>query len=281
VPIQTPTDKNATPPMVILVPLDGSDLARAAIGVARALLCRVSGRLILFHAYWPGIPVDAADRPIEAEVKALQDLGVDASLERRPTPRDEETGQLIASTAADLGVDLIIMTTHGRGGLGRWLFGSVTEKVIGYSNVPVMITPSELSTDWPGCNRPSVLIALNGSDAAERAIPPAARLARALKAEIILARILPDSESDQDNSHSDEAKNYLLSVSSSLSCSEQKTRTIVRRGEPARAIAALAHERNVSVIALGSPSRDSTRSCALGNVAMGIVRRSNVPILIG
>jgi nucleotide-binding universal stress UspA family protein len=274
------TEQNETHPTVILVPLDGSELARASIAVARALLSRVPGRMILFHAYWPGIPADDADLPIEAEVKALNDIGVDASLERRSTPRDEETGLVIASTASELGADLIIMTTHGRGGLGRWLFGSVTEKVIGCSDVPVMITPSELSSDWPGCNRPSVLIALNGSDSAARAIAPAARLARALKAEIILTQIVPESEGNQDNARADEAKNYLLSVSSSLNCSDQKTRTIVRRGEPARAIAVLAQERNVSVIAIGAPSQNPSRGCALGNVAMGIVRRSNVPILV-
>jgi nucleotide-binding universal stress UspA family protein len=236
--------------------------------------------MILFHAYWPGIPIDDADRPIEAEVKALQDLGVDVSVERRSTPRDEETGQVIASVASELGTDLIVMTTHGRGGLGRWLFGSVTERVIGCSNVPVLITPSELSNDWPGCSRPSVLIALNGSDSAARAIAPAARLARALKAEIILTQIVPESESSQENAPSEEAKNYLLSVSSSLNCPDQKVRTIVRRGEPARAIGVLAQERNVSVIAIGAPSQNPSRRCALGNVAMGIVRRSNVPILV-
>jgi nucleotide-binding universal stress UspA family protein len=279
--MQTLADKIETQPMVILVPLDGSDLARAAIDVARALLSRISGRMILFHAYWPGMPVEDADKTIEAEVKALRGLGVDARLERRPTPRDEETGEVIASAAKDLGANLIVMTTHGRGGLGRWLFGSVTEKVIGCSDVPVMVTPSELSAGWPGCNRPSVLIALNGSDSAARAIAPAASLAHALKAEIILTRIVPESESNQDNVRADEAKNYLLSISSSLNCPEQKTRTIVRRGDPARAIGALAQERNVSVIAIGAPSQNPARSCALGNVAMGIVRRSNVPILVG
>jgi len=274
------TDQNDTHPIVILVPLDGSELARASIGVARALLSRVPGRMILFHAYWPGSPVDDADRPIEAEVKALHNIGVVARLERRPTPRDEDTGQVIASTASELGADLIVMTTHGRGGLGRWLFGSATEKVVGCSDVPVLITPSELSNDWPGCNRPSVLIALNGSDSAARAIAPAARLARALKAEIILTQIVPDPEGSQDNTASEEAKNYLLSVSSTLNCPDQKVRTIVRRGEPARAIGVLAQERNVSVIAIGTPGPKPSRRCTLGKVAMGVVRRSNVPILV-
>jgi nucleotide-binding universal stress UspA family protein len=278
--IQTHEDANGKPPMVILVPLDGSQLARAAIGVGRAILSRVSGRLILFHAYWPGLPVDEADQAIESELEPLRALGIDVTLERRATPRDEETGRVIADAAEELGADLIVMTTHGRGGLGRWLFGSVTEQVIRSARVPLMMAPSELAVDWPGCNRASVLVALDGSDSAERALAPATRLARALRGEMILARILPDEGSPQDAAGSDEAKSYLLSISSKLGCNELRARTIVRRGDAGRAIAALAHERNVSVIAIGAPEKDSSRRCALGSAAMGIVRRSNVPILV-
>jgi nucleotide-binding universal stress UspA family protein len=276
-------DNNISTSIVILVPLDGSELARAAISAARAVLSRVPGRIILFHAVWPGMPEDQVDRPIEAELQALRDLGLDATVERRPTPRDEETGQVVATVARELGVDLIVMTTHGRGGLGRLLFGSVKEQVVACSDVPVMITPSELAADWPGVGRASVLVALNGSDSAERAIKPAAKLARALKAEIILARILPDGEDhgNQNGRRPDEAKSYLLSVSSALRCQELPTRTIVRRGEPARAIEALAQERNVSAIAVGAPRGAGSGRCALGKVAMGIIRRSNVPVVVG
>jgi nucleotide-binding universal stress UspA family protein len=278
---ESATQGKGRAPTVILVPLDGSDLARAAICAARAVLSRQQGRIILFHAFWPGIPIDPADRAIEVEAQTLQAHGVDATVERRSTPRDEETGKVIATTAKNLGADLIVMTTHGRGGLGRWLFGSVTEQVIRCAEVPLIITPSELPDDWPGCQRASVLIALDGSDSAERALAPAVQLARLLKAEIILARILPDAGStSQESPSSDEAKNYLLSKSSSLNCVELRTRTIVRRGKPARAIAALAQERNVSVIAVGSAREDPSRHTTLGDVAIGIIRRSNVPIVV-
>src|SRR5688500_17555192 len=108
--------------MVIHVPLDGSEMARSAVCAARALLSGLQGRIILFYAFWPGTPVDHANQAIEADVQALRELGVDTTLERRSTPRDEETGQVIATAAVDLGADLIVMTTHGRSGLGRWVF---------------------------------------------------------------------------------------------------------------------------------------------------------------
>jgi len=49
----------------------------------------------------------------------------------------------ILDFAKDNGIDLIIMTTHGRGGIARWTMGSVTDRVIRFSNVPVLTIPSE------------------------------------------------------------------------------------------------------------------------------------------
>ncbi len=262
--------------MRILVPLDGSDRAHAATLAARTVISGVPGQIIFFHASWPGIPVDQADRPIESELEALRELGLDVSLERRSTPRDEETGRVIADAANELQADLIVMTTHGRGGLGRFLFGSVTEQVIQCAEVPVMITPSGLAADWPGGHDASVLVALDGSDSAERVLAPVSDLARALSAEIVLSRVL----TGENEPSADQAEQYLTSVSSSLKGAGVTARHVVRSGDPARTIAALAQELNVVAIAIGS-YRENSRRVALGSVSMGIIRRSDVPILIG
>lgn len=262
--------------MRILVPLDGSDRARAALIAARAIIAGAQGEIILFHASWPGIPVDPADKPIEAELEALQAAGLRASLEHRPTPRDEETGLVIASGAQELGADLIVMTTHGRGGLGRWLFGSVTEQVIESAQTQVMITPSGLSPDWPDDHHTAILVALDGSDDAELALTPAAELAGALKSKIVLIRVLANDGDATD----DHAEQYLAAVGKTLGNTGVAATHLVRHGDPARTIADVANELNARAIALGAYREGSTRRARLGEVTMGIIRRSDVPILV-
>src|SRR5262249_52164400 len=106
-----------------------------------------------------------------------------------------EAADVIVEEAQRRHADLIVMTTHGRSGLGRWLYGSVAEAVLARSLVPVLLVRSGMPTSdlsaEGGAQR--VLLPLDGSPNAERALPAAANLARAIGAEILLARVVPSS----------------------------------------------------------------------------------------
>ncbi len=55
------------------------------------------------------------------------------------------------------------MSTHGRGGLGRWAYGSVTEAVIRTCAVPVLVVPAHCDVDWRERQDKPLLVALDGS----------------------------------------------------------------------------------------------------------------------
>ncbi len=143
----------------ILVPLDGSELAETALADAFDLAARDGGVVMLVRATEAtGLP---GFDPIPAQVDAVRDAeqymaDLTAKLERRGI-RNVEThvwyGSPAASIIGAVGAykpDLIVMTTHGRSGMGRLIFGSVAESVLRGTTVPIFLRrPAEAPVDLP------------------------------------------------------------------------------------------------------------------------------------
>jgi nucleotide-binding universal stress UspA family protein len=143
----------------LLVPLDGSQTSAAILGPAAALARSANGVLVLARIvvpvplciYEPGLPVRPSavidpDGTREVADTATQDLVLFAQEVERDNGIRVETRIVIAdSIAAELltlalnnNCDLIAMTTHGRGA-SRLVVGSVTDKVLGGSHLPLLL----------------------------------------------------------------------------------------------------------------------------------------------
>jgi nucleotide-binding universal stress UspA family protein len=119
----------------ILHPTDFSPLARHAFEVACSLALDYKARLVLLHVHEPPIPVGelVPSEPPDIREYLLRDLQ-----ELKPAPAVDveyrlEVGSIaegILCAAAETKCDLIVLGTHGRGGLGRMLLGSVAESVL-------------------------------------------------------------------------------------------------------------------------------------------------------
>ena len=131
----------------ILVPLDGSAVAEVALPHAIQLAAMCHAEIVLLRVAF--VPVFTSDDPAAAERAAVQESA--AYLEQKTqdlqSPRDKLSTQVrygnaaeeIVEYAAHHGVSLIVMSTHGRSGIGRWLLGSTAEKVLRGSTVPVLL----------------------------------------------------------------------------------------------------------------------------------------------
>lgn len=128
----------------ILVPLDGSTLAEKAIEPALAL----GDSVVLLRAnildslgltepsFMIDDLLDHQDRSIKGYLDRLsEELGPRVSVR---TMR-EDAATAILETAVQEGVDLIVLTSHGRTGLSRWMFGSVADKVLRHAECPVLV----------------------------------------------------------------------------------------------------------------------------------------------
>ena len=143
----------------ILVPLDGSEMAEAAIAPALEMAAAGSSLVILMRAATarnlPG--TDVIDAQIQAVREAEDYLaGVKEKLEKAGARRIEPhvwygpAAPAIVEAAKVQKADLIVMSTHGRSGLGRIMFGSVAESVLRGTRVPIfLIRPSGAPVEPP------------------------------------------------------------------------------------------------------------------------------------
>jgi nucleotide-binding universal stress UspA family protein len=132
----------------ILVPLDGSGLAESALSRAVELAADTGARLVLLQAV-EASGVLGTDR-VDAEVKLVRDAeqylaGVSTRIQETG-PRSVSTSVwygapawAITEAAKLYGADLIVITTHGRSGLGRLILGSVAEQVLRGTTVPILV----------------------------------------------------------------------------------------------------------------------------------------------
>jgi nucleotide-binding universal stress UspA family protein len=147
----------------ILVPLDSSTISEQALRYVPELLAP-NGKLALLSIieqpldYWyspmdAGLPVAPVNPYSETQYRSAYSilkeyLNSKANNLREKTYEVEcliETGDpatLILEVAKSHKVDAIVMTSHGRTGLSRWIFGSVTQKVISRMGCPVLIVPA-------------------------------------------------------------------------------------------------------------------------------------------
>jgi nucleotide-binding universal stress UspA family protein len=137
-----------------LVALDGSETAELVMPYAMALSDTFGGEILLLsvpevpEASAFGVAVDWVEaRRIEAEIESWKYLDsiVAAVQDQCPSVRTLVTGSRPASAIVDVAeaerVDMIMMATHGRGGLDRLWMGSVTERVVHYTQLPVFLLP--------------------------------------------------------------------------------------------------------------------------------------------
>ena len=138
----------------ILIPLDTSELAELALDDAFSLAYLNQARITLLHVIPPIETVLAAEtgHPIFIDQqwdshKTVARRYLSEICKRYSCP-DVETQQVVemglaAETiieyAREHPVDLIVMATHGRSGLQRWVYGSVADKVLRGANVPVLL----------------------------------------------------------------------------------------------------------------------------------------------
>jgi nucleotide-binding universal stress UspA family protein len=126
----------------ILVPLDGSPLAEIAARHAAKVSRLTAGKLIFLRIATPETAKEAAAYLDNVNEEAYFD-GLDA----QAIVGLGQPAQRIVQTAREIGVDLIVLSSHGRTGLARQVFGSVAEEVMRAATCPVTVVKSFQNPD--------------------------------------------------------------------------------------------------------------------------------------
>jgi nucleotide-binding universal stress UspA family protein len=306
----------------IMVPLDGSPMGDTAVAMAATLAQQSGATLELVHVHaslvYPSgaLPFDRRDDDEAPNVRRAQ-LGALAARLRATTGLAVQptflTGPVVATLLAHVAArrpDLIVMTTHGLGGPGRFLLGSVADALLRRSGVPVLLghPGAGLAASGPPSGEPAfrhVLIPLDGSERAEAVIPHAVALADpdttafTLLSVVVPLLVTADRWSDTPPAtagpaerhweepfdvverHERETSAYLEQVAAELrQCSMTVTTRVVVHSQAAQAILDVAAECHADVIAIATHGRHPLSRWVIGSVADWIVRGREVPVLV-
>lgn len=194
---------------VIMAPTEGSDSERAAISVAVKLAQRFDAELRLVRVETAPLVIETVARPpvleiteqtlrderlarlhkLEAlgtECRALGDIRVMTALE------DGSVAPTLRDYSRKFNVDLIVMSSHARGGVKRITLGSVTDYLIRNTNIPVLVVkpPASFIGATPEETVSRIIVPLDGSVLAEQILPEVAALALRLNSTVSLLHVL-------------------------------------------------------------------------------------------
>ncbi len=287
----------------ILVALDGSELAEGVLPYASELASALRTHLVL-ATIWEGADADlaAAFPKMQVEVTLSAQAyfetyltGVKDKLKDsdkiRTIVRPGDASEEILKIADEIGARAIAISTHGRSGFGRWVYGSTAGRLLRSSDLPILVTgPKALDSKRSATGIKKIMVPLDGSKLSEAAIPVAAGLAKALGATICLGRAvrwavqaypytLPDAYVPQvDEELEKGAKEYLRDKEAELK-DTGKIEAFVVRGGVADGLLDLVDQQSVDLVIMTTHARSGLTRMALGSVADRMLQAS-APVLL-
>jgi nucleotide-binding universal stress UspA family protein len=282
----------------ILVPLDGSELAERALGPARQLAVATGATLLLVQVvpeHDRGAATGLSDE-IEDAQRYLAGL---ASRLRAPVGREAAPTILTQACTGDPAerivreaqlwrTDLIAMSTHGRGGIGRLVHGSVAGAVLRASPVPVLLVPARCGA-VRGLGGDVILAPVDGSPFAEVALGRAAELARELCAPLVVLHAahyeptpvagLAPTFAMIDELMAD-GRAYVDGLVAQVRRAGVDARGEVVVGVPAMVILERAERLNAAAVVMATHGRGGLSRLAFGSVADEVLRHTRRPLLL-
>lgn len=278
----------------ILIPTDGSDGSRAAVEHGVTLAGRFDATV---HA------LSVVD---EAFSKAdVADDTVWMSIYEERERDGERATELIATTAADVhdvsvvqtiyegdpaetilayidehAIDLVVMGTHGRTGIGRHLLGSVTTTVVRAASIPVLtvrLTKQLQTTDYA-----DILIATDGTPSSEAAARHAVALADRYDATLHAIYVVDSKYGTSDvirNSLRQLGNEAIENVTRQAASLDHPPIETIAAGVPYEEIIAHSENQGIDLIVLGTHDRTGIDHLVMGSVAERIIRTAHTPVL--
>jgi nucleotide-binding universal stress UspA family protein len=303
----------------LLVPLDGSAFGEQALPMALAVARRHGAVLQVVHVHEPipwayAEPGGSYDEALDRAVRELGRAYLDAVVSRLAAVAGVPlSSALLGGLAADAiaqqvvatGADLLVMTTHGRGPLTRFWFGSVADALVRQASVPILfVRPQEAALDLarePALLR--VLIPLDGSELAEEVLEPALALGTAAQAAYTVLRVVEQMTpasydpaggrasglreslrkqlQELDRRSRAEAQGYLEHLAERLRARSLTVQTrVVSHEQPAAAILNDASAHGADLIALATHGRGGLKRLLIGSVADKVLRGGTTPVLV-
>jgi nucleotide-binding universal stress UspA family protein len=292
----------------ILVPLDGSPAGEQALPMALSLAERTGARLEVVIVRADGAPPyllrdtpppdSPADRDRRMSLSDYIETVASRLQQRAPEVKcrvlEGDIAPALIAHAGSGDATLIVMTTHGRGGISRAWLGSVAERIVREVAVPVLMRrPADgVASDFVPRR---LLVPLDESAVSETILSRAAALAEPFGAELVLLRVVeplilrarivtsPAVEVDEEDlqRQADRAEKYLGTLVDRLTAAGVPAVTrLAAHEQAARGILQTAADVDADAIAMATHGYGGLRRVMLGSVADKVLRGSEIPLLL-
>jgi len=291
----------------ILIPLDGSKMAEVALPYAEGLAAKFDADLVLLgvqgtvvgESVIPESQLETLKtntlRYLEQQASMLREKGIKAHAE----VRIDDNASGIIDYARTNNVDQIVIATHGRSGLKRWVLGSTADRVIRGTEKPVLLI--RVREGKPDVvekhlfNR--VTVPLDGSEEAEKIIPHLERLAARFQMEVMLLQVITETTSlepvangtayqyvpvaeDVIDLWKKNAAAYLETIKERLEAVGIVVRTMVVLGDAGSGIIDTAQQTDSGLVAMTTHGRSGIKRWAYGSVADKVLHAGTTPLLL-
>jgi len=284
----------------ILVPTDGSDHAERATDHAALLAEAFDATVHLLTV----VDIEAAAGPFSAggidddyieqrttgerEALAEQRAALAESIQVDTTVVTDTPAEGILEYVRESDIDLVVMGTHGRSGLRRYLTGSVAERVLRLSSVPVLtVRATEPSVVDGGYD--NILVPTDGSERAAAAVTHALGVADAFGSTVHAVSVVNVGDIATGAEASvppelleelqDAAKGATEDVASAAAAAGIDAVTEVGTGRPKHDLLAYVSDHDIDLVVMGTHGRTGLDRVLLGSTAEALVRRAEVPVL--
>lgn len=280
----------------ILVPLDGSELSEKVFPWVKYLARHMAVEVELVRSFEPPgtiylVPDLAVSTVNPFEDNQLGELVLNYLEEasRKLEDLGASTRMLVGDPATEIlnrskKFDLVLMASHGRGGLGRWLMGSVSSKISRAIEVPLMVVGARAIESERPVKVERVVVPVDGSAPSERAFDKAVEWARRFGAKVLLYHGVPQLpvahqamlEANQENMEA--ARQELEDLARPVEGVEVETHAREASGAPG--IVDFAAEMAADLIVMGSYGKSGLVRWVLGSATERVLQQAHCPVLV-
>jgi nucleotide-binding universal stress UspA family protein len=291
----------------IIIPLDGSALAETVLPTAVYLAAALNSKVTLLHIIEKDAsPVIHGDRHLTSPLEARSYL---EDVARHHFPQathvgfhvhEAETRNVAAGILAhqaELEPDLIIICTHGRGGLRQIMFGSIAQQVVEAGRTPVLIIRPQAVTPLPDGRIQTLLVAADNDPQHSQGLLTTLEFGQSIKARVHVIGVVP-TMSTLSGKHATTGKFLPATTYHVLEMAEKELEIFLRqkiqhfrkigadvslkidRGDPASAIVQTAEAVKADIIILGTHGKAGTKAFWSGSMAAKVIKQTLRPLLL-
>lgn len=273
----------------IVVPLDGSSLAEQSIATARAFARAYNAELEIIcvedkeaeeNVHLTNAEMIEHRTEVQTYINLVSKLIEEDGLEVKTHYRYGETSTEIDAVARETNADLIIMTTRGKFEIGQLITKSMAQRLIQKTSTPTLLIRPTNNWRSRRSEFKNILVALDGSEAAEMVLPYIRAFANQFNSKVRLFSVPEGSESE---GYSEKIKQYLDGIALVLKEEGLDIDSDVHGSGPARTILAESADEKIDLIMMSSHGRGGVErkdQIPIGSVALKVIQETMCPVFL-